>query len=60
LIIILFLSGGLSGIRKECELVAAKEGSDTVIADLKSEITDKIMEVIREENSKAVFVDYDI
>lgn len=55
-----FITGGLSGIGKECALAAAKEGANIVIADLNSEITDKVMEVIRKENSKAIFVDCDV
>jgi NAD(P)-dependent dehydrogenase (short-subunit alcohol dehydrogenase family) len=55
-----FITGGLSGIGKECALAAAKEGANIVIADLNSEITDKVMEVIRKENSKAVFVECDV
>jgi NAD(P)-dependent dehydrogenase (short-subunit alcohol dehydrogenase family) len=55
-----FITGGLSGIGKECALAAAKEGANIVIADLKSEITDRVMEIIRDENSKAVFVECDV
>jgi NAD(P)-dependent dehydrogenase (short-subunit alcohol dehydrogenase family) len=55
-----FITGGLSGIGKECAIAAAKEGANVVIADLKSDLTDKIMAVIRIENSKAIFVDCDV
>jgi NAD(P)-dependent dehydrogenase (short-subunit alcohol dehydrogenase family) len=55
-----FITGGLSGIGKECALAAAKEGANIVIADLKSEITEKTMAVIRKENSKAIFVECDV
>lgn len=55
-----FITGGLSGIGKECALAAAKEGANIVIADLKSEITEKAMAVIRKENSNAIFVECDV
>ena len=57
---IVFITGGLSGIGKECAIKAAKEGSNVVIADLKSDLTDITMAEIRQENSKAVFVECDV
>src|ERR1035437_6073103 len=43
-----FITGGLSGIGKECAIEAAKEGANVAIAE------------IRQENSKAVFVECDV
>jgi NAD(P)-dependent dehydrogenase (short-subunit alcohol dehydrogenase family) len=55
-----FITGGLSGIGKECAIEAAKEGANVAIADLKSDLTDITMAEIRNENSKAVFVECDV
>jgi len=55
-----FITGGLFDIRKACALAAAKEGTNIAIADLKSDGTDKAMEEIRKENSKAIFIECDV
>ena len=55
-----FITGGLSGIGKACAIAAAKEGANIVIADMKSESSDKAMEEIRKENSKAIFIECDV
>ena len=55
-----FITGGLSGIGKECAIAAAKQGANIVIADIKSIITDKVMEEIKSENPKAIFIDCDV
>lgn len=55
-----FITGGLSGIGKACALAAAKEGANIVIADIKSDATDKMMEEIKKENPKAIFVNCDV
>jgi NAD(P)-dependent dehydrogenase (short-subunit alcohol dehydrogenase family) len=55
-----FITGGLSGIGKACAIAAAKEGANVVVADLRSDITNKTMEEIKKENSKAVFIECDV
>jgi NAD(P)-dependent dehydrogenase (short-subunit alcohol dehydrogenase family) len=55
-----FITGGLSGIGKACAIAAAKEGANIVIADIKSDTTDKEMEEIKKENPKAIFVNCDV
>jgi NAD(P)-dependent dehydrogenase (short-subunit alcohol dehydrogenase family) len=55
-----FITGGLSGIGLACAIAAAKEGANIVVADLKSDITDKTMERIKRENSEALFIECDI
>ncbi len=55
-----FITGGLSGIGKACALLAAKEGANIVIADLKSDMVEKSMEEIKKENPKAIFVECDV
>jgi len=54
------ITGGLSGIGKACAIAAAREGANIVIADLKSDKSDIIMEEIIRENSKAVFIECDV
>ena len=55
-----FITGGLSGIGKACAIAAAKQGANIVIVDRKSAATDKAMEEIKKENSKAVFIECDV
>jgi len=55
-----FITGGLSGIGKACAIAAAKEGANIVIADMKSDITDKAMQDIKKENDKAIFIECDV
>ena len=55
-----FITGGLSGIGKACAIAAAKEGANIVIADLKSDTVAKVMEEIKRENPKAVFIECDV
>lgn len=55
-----FITGGLSGIGKACALVAAKEGANIAIADLKSDQRESVMKEIRVENPKAIFIDCDV
>ena len=55
-----FISGGLSGIGKACAIAAAKEGANIAIADLKSVNSDKVMQEIRNENSRAIFIECDV
>jgi NAD(P)-dependent dehydrogenase (short-subunit alcohol dehydrogenase family) len=55
-----FITGGLSGIGKACAIAAAKEGANIVIADIKSDTTDKEMEEIKKENPKAIYVNCDV
>lgn len=55
-----FITGGLSGIGKACALLAAKEGANIVVADLKSDMVEKSMEEIKKENPKAIFVECDV
>ena len=55
-----FITGGLSGIGKACAIAAAKQGANIVIVDMKSAATDKAMEEIKKENSKAIFIQCDV
>ena len=55
-----FITGGLSGIGKACAIAAAKQGANVVIADMKSPSTDKMMDEIKKENPKAIFVECDV
>jgi NAD(P)-dependent dehydrogenase (short-subunit alcohol dehydrogenase family) len=55
-----FITGGLSGIGRACALAASKEGAHVVIADLKSDTTEKMMREILRENSEAVFIACDV
>jgi NAD(P)-dependent dehydrogenase (short-subunit alcohol dehydrogenase family) len=55
-----FITGGLSGIGKACAIAAAKEGANIIVADLKSDITNKTMEEIRRENSRVLFIECDV
>ena len=55
-----FITGGLSGIGKACAIAAAKQGANIVIVDRKSASTDKAMEEIKKENSKAIFIECDV
>jgi len=55
-----FITGGLSGIGKACAIAAAKQGANIAIADMKSATTEKAMEEIKKENSKAIFIECDV
>ncbi|MGD0340289.1 MAG: SDR family oxidoreductase [Bacteroidales bacterium] len=55
-----FITGGLSGIGKACAIAAAKEGANVAVADLKSDTSRKVMEEIKQENSKAIFIECDV
>ena len=55
-----FITGGLSGIGKACAMVSAREGANVVIADLKSDTTDSVMEEIQRESPKAIFIECDV
>lgn len=55
-----FITGGLSGIGKACAIGAAKEGANIVVADMKSANTDKVMQEIKKENAKAIFIECDV
>ena len=57
---IVFITGGLSGIGKACAIAAAKEGATIVIADMKSDESEKVMGEIKKENSKALFIECDV
>ncbi|MES2779506.1 MAG: SDR family oxidoreductase [Bacteroidota bacterium] len=54
------ITGGLSGIGNACAIAAAKEGANIIIADLKSDATDKIMTELRKENAQALFINCDV
>lgn len=54
------ITGGLSGIGKACAFAAAKEGANVVIADIKSDKINKVMEELKKENSKALFIECDV
>jgi len=55
-----FITGGLSGIGKACAIAAAKEGANIAIGDIRSATTDSVMEEIKKENPKAVFIECDV
>ncbi len=55
-----FITGGLSGIGKACAFAAAKEGANIVVADMKCADTDKVMQEIKKENAKAIFIECDV
>lgn len=55
-----FITGGLSGIGKACAFAAAKEGANVVIADLKSDAAISVMDEVKQENPKALFIECDV
>lgn len=55
-----FITGGLSGIGKECALMAAKEGANIAIADLKSDDSKEVLNEIQKINAKAIFIECDV
>ncbi|MCX6352158.1 MAG: SDR family NAD(P)-dependent oxidoreductase [Bacteroidetes bacterium] len=55
-----FITGGLSGIGKACAVAAAKEGANVIVADLKSASSISVMEEIKKENPKAIFIECDV
>lgn len=55
-----FITGGLSGIGKACAIAAANEGANIVVADMKLDGSEKAMEEIKNENSKAIFIECDV
>jgi len=55
-----FITGGLSGIGKACAMASAREGANVVIADLKSDKKDTVMEEIQRESPKALFIECDV
>jgi NAD(P)-dependent dehydrogenase (short-subunit alcohol dehydrogenase family) len=55
-----FITGGLSGIGKACAIAAAKEGANIAIGDIRSAATDSVMEEIKNENPKAIFIECDV
>ncbi len=57
---IVFITGGLSGIGKACAIAAVKEGATIVIADMKSDESEKVMGEIKKENPKALFIECDV
>lgn len=55
-----FITGGLSGIGKECAIAAAKEGANIVVADIRPADSEKAMDEIKRENPKAIFIECDV
>lgn len=55
-----FITGALSGIGKECAMLAAKEGANVVLADIESDNAGKVLDEVRVLNSNAVFVPCDV
>lgn len=55
-----FITGGLSGIGKACAIAAAKEGANIVVADLKSDDSEKAFQEIVNENPEAIFIECDV
>lgn len=54
------ITGGLCGIGIACAMAAAKEGANVAVADIRSNNMDCTMEEIKNENSKAIFLECDI
>jgi NAD(P)-dependent dehydrogenase (short-subunit alcohol dehydrogenase family) len=55
-----FITGGLSGIGKACAIAAAQEGANVAIADLNTDVVSEVMQEIRLENPKAIFIECDV
>lgn len=55
-----FITGALSGIGKECAMLAAKEGANVVLADIESDNAGKVLDEVRVLNANAVFVPCDV
>ncbi len=55
-----FITGGLSGIGKACAIAAANEGANIIVADKKSDNSDKAIQEIVNENPKAIFIECDV
>jgi NAD(P)-dependent dehydrogenase (short-subunit alcohol dehydrogenase family) len=55
-----FITGGLSGIGKACAIAAAQEGANVAIADLNTDAVLEVMQEIRLENPKAIFIECDV
>jgi len=55
-----FITGGLSGIGKACAIAAAKEGANIAVADMKPADVGQAMREIKQENSKAIFIECDV
>lgn len=55
-----FITGALSGIGKACAIAAAKEGANIVVADMKSDNSEKAFQEIVNENPKAIFIECDV
>jgi NAD(P)-dependent dehydrogenase (short-subunit alcohol dehydrogenase family) len=54
------ITGGLSGIGKECAIAAAKEGANVAIVDIKSGDMETAMTEIKTHNPKAVFIECNV
>lgn len=55
-----FITGGLSGIGKACAIAAAKEGANIVVADVKSDNSERALQEIVNENPEAIFIECDV
>jgi NAD(P)-dependent dehydrogenase (short-subunit alcohol dehydrogenase family) len=55
-----FITGGLSGIGKACAIMAAMEGANVAVVDLKSADTDAAMAAIKKHNPKAIFIECNV
>ncbi len=55
-----FITGALSGIGKECAMLAAEEGANVVLADMESENSAQVLDEIRVLNARAIFVHCDV
>jgi len=56
----ILITGGLSGIGRACAVLAAIEGANIVVADIRSIALDSAMQDIKSENDKAVFIECDV
>ncbi len=57
---IVFITGGDSGIGKECALLAAQHGAKIVIADLEAAGSQEVMGKLKEAGSETLFVQCDV
>ncbi|NOT76062.1 MAG: SDR family oxidoreductase [Cyclobacteriaceae bacterium] len=54
------ITGGLSGIGKASAVIAAAEGANVVVVDIKSVAYDSAMLEIKAENDKSIFLECDV
>lgn len=57
---IVFITGGTSGIGKECALLAAQHGARVAIADVKEDGSQEIVSAVKEAGQEGLFVTCDV